>query len=197
MGKTINSKQLSLFLVVSLAICGVVLFTACSQGSQPAQTNQSPRAMQTVKMDVSWTRLYHHLSDLKRASDLTVTGTVTGIDKVIKDKKGIVSTLFVFSIRRVVWNPRHLVQLSSIIINQTGGVIGNVRYEVGDDPLFQQGEQAVLFLHQYSPGYYFVVGGPSGRFTIQSGMVKPINDEGVIFSTPLSETDFLKKIQNA
>ncbi len=80
---------------------------------------------------------------------------------------------------------------------ETGGVIGNVRYEVSDDPLFREGEQAVLFLHQYRPEYYFVEGGPSGRFTVQGGMVRPITDEGIIFSAPVSETEFFTEIQNA
>lgn len=194
MGKVTILKQLHMCFIVGLAVCGLVLLSACSQS---AQTNQAPQTPQTIKWDASWSRLYHDLGSLKQASDLAVVGSITGVSRVITDSKGIVSTLFVFSVSRVVWNPHHLAQHSSLIINQTGGIVHKVLYEIGDDPLFEVGEQAVLFLHQYKPGYFYVEGGPSGRFTVQNGMVKPINDEGVVFSTPLSEADFLTKIQNA
>jgi hypothetical protein len=197
MGKGTIPKQLQVCFAVSLAVCGLVLLSACSQPAQPTQANQSPQSLQTVKWDASWSRLYHDLGSLKRASDLAVVGSITGISRVITDSKGIVSTLFIFSSNRVVWNPHHLAQHATFIINQTGGIVHNVLYEIGDDPLFQVGEQAVLFLHQYKPGYFYVQGGPSGRFTIQNGMVKPINDEGVVFSTSLSVANFLTKIQNA
>jgi hypothetical protein len=41
------------------------------------------------------------------------------------------------------------------------------------------------------------LGGPSGRFEVQNGLVTPINDEGVKFVAPMSESDFVAAIQNA
>lgn len=196
MSKTIASKPLSTFLIVGL-VCGIVLVSGCSQNSQPTQTAQASQRMQTVKISVSWVRGYQDLKSLKQASDIVVAGTITKIARVTKDKKGIVTTDFVFSISHIVWDPRHLLKDSSIIIHQTGGIINNIRYEVDDDPLFQLGERAVLFLHEYKSGYAYVVGGPTGRFTVQGGMVTPINDEGVKFTALISETAFFASIQNA
>lgn len=51
---------------------------------------------------------------------------------------------------------------SEIIIKQTG----DESVEVEDDPLLKPGETAVLFLRDYSPGHYFIVGGPPGRFHV-------------------------------
>ncbi|WP_329499368.1 hypothetical protein [Kitasatospora herbaricolor] len=50
----------------------------------------------------------------------------------------------------------------TIVIRQTGGK--NIQSE--DDALFQQGEQAVLFLREFAPGKYAVISGPNGRFRL-------------------------------
>src|SRR5579884_2211913 len=176
MGKGTIPKQLQVCFAVSLAVCALVLLSACSQPAQPTQANQSPQSLQTVKWDASWSRLYHDPGSLKRASDLAVVGSITGISRVITDSKGIVSTLFIFSIHRVVWNPHHLAQHATLIINQTGGIVHNVLYEIGDDPLFQVGEQAVLFLHQYKPGYFLGKAGLPGGSHFQKGWVSPFNE---------------------
>ena len=85
----------------------------------------------------------------------------------------------------------------SLTLRQTGGVDNGTRYVVEDDPLFQRGEQAVLFLHEFSSGHYYVVGGPSGRFLVQGGNVKPVNDEGVHLPATLTESGFYTQVQNA
>jgi hypothetical protein len=106
------------------------------------------------------------------------------------------TTLFGFRISKILWNPHHLASLSTILVNQTGGIMNNTRYTVSDDPLFQIGEQAVLFLCQYSPAHFLVNGGPTGRFSLQHGMVKPINNEGIHFAA-LPLADFVAKVQRA
>jgi hypothetical protein len=117
--------------------------------------------------------------------------------------QGIPSTDFNFTVSSTVSDPRHLLTTSPIIIHQTGGTItqqvnGNVvqqTFEVGDDPLMQAGDHFFLFLHNYAPNRYFVVGGPSGRFVVINEQVRPLNDEGVKLPQALSESSFAAQVQ--
>lgn len=195
-------KHLGVLILTSLALCGLAILSGCSQSSQPnqAQTQnqgQTTTSIQTVNMDASWTRLYHDVKSLKQDADIVVRGSITKVAGITQPQKGPVMTDFTFTISHVVWDPHQQVKGTSIIIHQTGGVVGNIRYQISDDPLFQVGEQAVLFLHQYSPGHYYVIGGPSGRFTVQGGTVRSINDEGVKLASPTSENAFYSMVQQA
>jgi hypothetical protein len=175
-------------LLVGLVLCLLVALSACDAGG--AQTQQ------VHYLDASWPVLYHDFSSLKRAADLAVAGNIAGIAAQTVDQ-GIPYTDFTFSVSQVLYNPHHLTVGSRLVIHQTGGVLNNQRFEVQDDPLFQVGEQAVLFLHQFSPGHYFVVGGPSGRFRVSNGLVAPINGEGIRLSQPLPMTRFSAQVQQA
>jgi hypothetical protein len=54
----------------------------------------------------------------------------------------------------------------------------------------------VLFLHEYKPGYFYVIGGPGGRFHVQNMMVSHLHDEGFQFQTmPLA--DFITQVRQA
>ena len=189
-------KHLSVILLTGLALCGLAILSGCSQSSQPTQA-QTTTSIQTVNMDASWTRLYHDVKSLKQNADIVVRGSIAKVAGVTQPQKGPVMTDFTFTVSHIVWDPHQQVKGTSIIIHQTGGVVGNTRYQISDDPLFQVGEQAVLFLHQYSPGHYYVIGGPSGRFAVQGGTVRPINDEGVQLANPTSEDAFYSMVQQA
>jgi hypothetical protein len=47
--------------------------------------------------------------------------------------------------------------------------------ELKDDPLFQSGDSYVLFLREWEPGKYNVVGGPQGGFKIVNGKIYSMN----------------------
>ena len=150
-----------------------------------------------VSLDASWAKLYHSFPDLKHDADLAVQGTVTQVLQTVSPTDGTPpSTDFLFTVSRVLQDPAHRLQGNTLTLHQTGGRVGNTLYQVDDDPLFQVGEQSILFLHEYQPGFYFVIGGPSGRFVIQSGAVKPINNEGVPYAGgPLNS--FLTQVQSS
>ncbi|MBX5451860.1 hypothetical protein [Thermogemmatispora sp.] len=175
-------------LITGLVLCLLAALSACDAGGAQMQ--------QVHYLDASWPVLYHDFSSLKRAADLAVAGKIAGVVAQTVDQ-GIPYTDFTFSVSQVLYTTHHLTVGSSLVIHQTGGVLNNQRFEVRDDPLFQVGEQAVLFLHQFSPGHYFVVGGPSGRFRVTNGLVAPINDEGIKLSQPLPMTRFIAQVQQA
>lgn len=167
----------------------------------PTTSNAPMTAQVTSNLDASWTKLYHDIPSLKQASDVAVDGTITAVIRQTVDQN-IPYTDFRFQIAQTLSDPRHLLTGSDIIIHQTGGPVTEniqgkatiVHMQVGDDPLMQAGDHLMLFLHQYAPGYYFVVGGPSGRFVVRGGAVYPINGEGVQLSGSPTETQFASSV---
>lgn len=185
-------KCVSILLLSGFVMWGILLLSGCTSASQPAQGQK----MTTVTIYPSWSRLYQDLKSLKHDSDVAVSGTITGISKTIPSSS-LVMTDFTFLIHKTLWDPHKRINGTSLIVQQEGGVTNNTRYVAEDDPLFQVGEEAVLFLHEFSPGNYYVMGGPSGRFLIRGGIVKPINNEGISLPSNLSESTFYTEIQNS
>jgi hypothetical protein len=77
-----------------------------------------------------------------------------------------------------------------ILVNQAGGTVILPTYPNGPkltrtlefehDSLMQSDQEQVLFLTQAPDGSYDIVGGPQGRFTVQSGKVYPVNSEAPV-----------------
>ncbi len=181
----------------------LVLLAGCGVNAGAFQTGGVPA--QRCSIEVSWAKGYHSLAELKHAPelDLAVQGKITAVTATT-DHEPDVSTDFTFTITSVLLaahqHPKGLVsrdgepaQTSSLTIHQ-GGSEG---CQVSDDPLFQIGDEAILFLHQFSPGHYYVIGGPSGRFVVRDGLVQPINDEGVKLSSSTTEEQFDAMVQQA
>ncbi|GCE29229.1 hypothetical protein KDA_47130 [Dictyobacter alpinus] len=179
----------------------LLLLASCSQNTTAGQTSTQAGGTSTQGCDieVSWAVGYGSLKELKQARvlDLTVQGTFTAIQSTQgqaspSGQNNLLSTDFTFLISKVLLDPHHFLKdsYSKITIHQTGGSIGNTLHQVCGDPLFGIGEEAILFLQQLSPGHYFVMGGPSGRFDVRKGLVQPINDEGVKLPQGATEQQF-------
>lgn len=150
-----------------------------------------------VRLDASWAKGYTSIAALKQDADLAVDGTIGRVIAVTKDSKNLVFTDYALEVRSVAFNRKRISVAPEIVVHQTGGTVGNTRYEVTDDPLFNAGEHVVLFLQQYSPGHYFVIGGPTGRFEVQNGLVKAFSPDGVNLGTTVTEDSFLSTIASA
>ncbi|GHO51965.1 hypothetical protein [Ktedonobacter robiniae] len=186
----------ALFSLLALGGCG----SASDQTS--ATTTSSNTTPQIVHLDMSWSKNYHTLKDLKQDAGVAVHGTITRIINQEVDSAGIPYTNFEFTVSHIAHDPAKSLTKNAVVggatritIHQTGGVVNNTHYESSDDPLFQVGEQYILFLKEYKPGFYYVIGGPTGRFKVQNGAVSPMNNDGVPFSG--SQDDFDKNLQNA
>ena len=86
---------------------------------------------------------------------------------------------------------------STIVLHQEGGVVNGTLYQADDDPLFQIGEQTIIFLRQYSPGHFFVLGGPSGRFRVNGNSVTPISSDGMPLPGGTTLSSFRAQLLNA
>lgn len=183
-------QSFSILLIVGCILGTAFLVSGCTGGNTP--TAQNP----PNHMHASWAEWYTDMKSLKHASDVAVAGAFTAIvGRTVQDD--IPYTDFMFSPARILYDPHHSLTGQSLLIHQTGGLIGGQQVAVDDDPLFQVNEQAVLFLREYSPGHYLVVGGPSGRFRLANGMVSPMAAQGLSLKWPVSEADFFTLIQQA
>lgn len=183
-------RPFSMHLIVGCMVGIAFLISGCTGGNMPT-VQKFPN-----HIHASWAEWYTDMKSLKHASDGAVVGTFTAIaGRSVQDD--IPYTDFTFSPTRILYDPHHSLAGQSLLIHQTGGLIEGQQVSVDDDPLFQVGEQAVLFLREYSPGHYLVVGGPSGRFHLANGQVTPMTDQGLALKWPVSETDFFTLIQRA
>ncbi len=174
------TKRIGIFgaigLAAILATGGVVAFGFNS--SAPSAQGK------IVNLDASWAELYQSVTDLKSHSDTAVSGHFAKILDQTSDETGIPYTDFAFVVESILFDPGNKVQgVGGILrVHQTGGVVANITKQIGDDPLFRVNEGAVLFLREYKPGFYMVIGGPSGRFQVaRSGEITPMDPTGVRF----------------
>ncbi len=175
--------------IAFIAVAAGTAFLSASRGGADATATSG-------KIYASWPVLYHDLGSLKQAADLAVLGTVTGTPSTTIDQ-GLPFTDFNVRVERVLHDSAHRLVGTSVTVHQTGGLFNGKQVEVEDDPLLRPGERVVVFLHEYRPGSYFIIGGPSGRFRVQNGVVTPINDEGVVCTSPPSEAEFLAQVARA
>ncbi len=167
----------------ALAASGIIIM-----GSLLAACSSSASHQQSA---VSWAEHYNDIHDLTAHSNLVVAGSFTAVAKQTTSGDSP-STDFTFAVSKVLADKaKTTVAGSAITIHQTGGSMSDgTPVSTEDDPLFKVGEATVLFLHQYSPGHFYVVGGPNGRFETPGAnaksagvaAVKPFNSETVQFT---------------
>jgi hypothetical protein len=157
----------------------------------------------TVTGGTSWVEWYRDMSSLKAASDAVVAGKIDEVRSVTASRREphwhtiTDYTDFIFTVRERIWDPRNIAAEAWIIIHQTGGVWEDLRFELGDDPLFQVGEEALLFLRQWAPRRFFVAGGPTGRFAVHAGLIMPATAGGVPVAAETTLGDFAASIRAA
>jgi len=171
---------------LALMLGALVLVSACSL-----------LVPQTVTMNVHWAQYYRSMKDLKQHSDFAVRGFISYIAPAAKSADGAVYDMVTVSVTRILWNPTHKTVPATFAVEQLGGNVDNVTYVTPDDPLFKMNEQVILFLQEYQPGKFRIAGGPTGRFTVANGIVKPIVTDGVQLPGNTSEAQFALDLQNS
>lgn len=153
----------------------------------------------TVKVDASWAQHYTSLKDLKHNTDLAISGDVTSIGTAVKPADGsLVYSDVAVTVTQIVWNAHSQQSVPSTIhFHENGGTYQGTTYVVDDDPLYQVGQHVILFFTEYSPGQYRVAGGPTGRFLVTNGVVKPITSDGVQLSPNMNESQFVTALNAA
>jgi hypothetical protein len=82
-----------------------------------------------------------------------------------------------------------------IQIHQTGGSMNGQSMEAEDDPLLVPGEHSLLFLRNYAPGKYKIMGGPTGRLLDKGGRVTALPGGAARDGLPAGVTAFTSRIR--
>lgn len=179
----------SLILLFASTSCSLVLLSACSSSST------TPRV---VTLEASWAEYYTSLKDLKQHTDIAVLGSISSIAPAVKPADGgPVYSMVTVTVNRVLWKHNQSTSPSAITFQQTGGTYKNVTYQISDDPLFHIGDQTILFFTEYSPGKYRVSGGPTGHFSVENGMVRPIVSDGAQLPASTDVSHFVTALQSS
>jgi hypothetical protein len=171
--------------------------SACAQAGpdvEPSEKKPSaPATPRLVEMGASWAEYYNTMADLKAHGDIAVLGTVSSISPAaVPAQGGPVYQMVTLAAERTLWTrSQTTAKPASVTFEQTGGTFQGVTYQIEDDPLFHVGDRAVLFFTEYSPGKYRVTGGPTGRFAIVGGHVKPTVADGVQVPPGTGESAFI------
>ena len=161
-------------------------------------------APRTIKLAGSWTQTYHSMADLKAHSDVAVLGHFSKVVSIsamlVRSKKDLsaVSTGFAFTVESILSDPKGKASGvgRTLVVNQAGGKNGRVTQRIIGDPLFVVNERAILFLNEYQPGFFMVIGGPTGRFTVShTDEVNSLPGEGMKFSGSLNS--FTELVRNS
>ena len=181
-----GKRNYILTLLGTMVVLGICLI-GCGSGNQ------------TVKVDVSWAQHYTSLKDLKHNSDLAISGDITNIGASVKPVDGsLVYSDVTVTVTKVLWNTHSEKTVPpTILFHENGGTYQGTTYVVNDDPLYQVGQHVVLFFTEYSPGNYRVAGGPTGRFLVANGVVKPISPDGVQLAQNTNENQFAQSLNAA
>ncbi|MBE0481460.1 MAG: hypothetical protein IBX68_10840 [Dehalococcoidia bacterium] len=156
---------IGMLLVVLIAVPMLAGMTACGGPPNAAQDSDEVWRSET---GVSWARAYGGFEDLGGSADLIVLGTV---GKAIAEEEafeGVYFTVFSFDVHEVLKGK----EVQVILIDQTGAV---GKQELRDDPLLYPGDRYILFLREWEPDRYFVLGGPQGRFRVIDERVYSMN----------------------
>lgn len=157
-----------------------------SNSSEPAPpaTTALGSVYKTAVLAVSWPTVYTSISALTKDADLVVAGTfgrVATADAIVDGDEvpiGADVTTRDFLVRQALKFTGRAT--TTIQITQTGSIskAAGVITQVPEDPLFAEGESAVLFLKAGSPGKYHVIGGPTGRFKLNGELVSAYSSPG-------------------
>lgn len=191
-----NKNKLGIAVLVVVSLVAFAGLSATSFGLVQQKVNQASRA--------SWVKFFPDLPTLAKDSDVIVIGKIVGpkstriiggdalpsdVKAEIEKEGGVVGVIFtdyVFAVDDVIKGDK-IEPGQSIIIVQTGGTFQDRTQSLEDDPLFQSGENAVLFLKDItndpvqSPGEtkYIINGSPQARYKVESGQVKPLWDDEI------------------
>lgn len=146
---------------------------------------------QKIPSQASWANHYANTKELSDASDLVVVGQVTKSVSYKVDRPDgdgyLVFTDHTFFINRIIKGSS---STKFILIHQTGGkYAGKLRY-ILDDPLLPRKTKMVIFLREYAPSEYAILGGPQGRFHVLNSKVYSI---GELYAEAAITTQHLSK----
>lgn len=173
----------------------VFILSACAVNQGPTQPSVAPTIPEARGVFSSWARNFKTLEGLVEASDIIVVGKINGDGTTLIPDRMVMDTEFELDVEKVLKDYKQRDKLSSLILRQTGGITQERVLEMYDDPLFKKDQRVVLFLREFEAGKVSVVGGPNGRFHVESDRIIPA-DKISISIEPMSEQKFVDAIDS-
>lgn len=160
---------------IIVGVAALTLSAPSGSSSSNARAASSSATLTVVYSESSYAQSFTSLAQMAHAADLVVIGTV-GQSSASSAPGGGIQTDFTVHVERVLVARGEANALggatigagSSIDVTQQGGTLGNREIVNTDDPLMKSGERDLFFLHQWGPGGYFTLGGPEGRFILDT-----------------------------
>ena len=178
---------------------GSALIGACS--SEPSVANgdekaKSPTPTVTQSIELSWANAYETIGEMTAHSDAVVTGAVTASSPTVA-APGAPATDYRFTVDEWVTATDEVAEVPTISLHQTGGTIDGVTWQNDGDPLFVVGEKDLLFVRQYAPGKFLVMGGPTGRVQVVDGSPTRLPQTALKGALPRSMDELVSSIRSA
>ncbi len=156
--------------LLALAACAVVLAASAVLADRVGQG-----APKEVMVGGSYAVGYDSLEQLKTDSSAVVLGKIGAVARVDKDfPPQLGSTYFLFDVTQPV-RPKGVTLPQQITVRQYRYADGRTTRELHEDPVMKVGEEYVLFLKlSDDKQFYWITGGPQGRFAVRNGKVYPL-----------------------
>ena len=127
--------------------------------------------LETVYMNTSWADFYENIEALCSESDIVAVVEITGVNG--QYESGVLMTNYNARLITPINGPG---ENEKVVIVQTGGIQGNQKFEIRDDPLMEIGDTYLIFGRKNDLGTITILGGPQGRFVYENGKVTTLFD---------------------
>ena len=126
----------------------------------------------TIATDASWSYSYDGIEELCKAESLALIARVKIGDGIQENRYGLNMTVFTANVEDLIYGSCE----DNVDIIMTGWVDHDTKtiHEISDDPLMKKGDEYIIFARKNESGTYTVLGGPQGRFVIDSDNVYPL-----------------------
>lgn len=204
-----------LFALLLIATLLVVINSEAKRADDATSLARRPIGDKSIILAAHWAKHFADLPSMARDSDAVIQGAVLRAmpvrffaDQDIRSDRfigGIVFTDYVVRVDKVLKGS--LVQGQEIVVVQTGGSYNGRTMQLEDDPLFESGEQAILFLkdisgdkiHAPDSQKFIVNGTPQARFRITGGQISALlsDDPFVGKFNGVADGDFIQQVAAA
>lgn len=162
---------------ILIAVLSIVITPRLIGGSNTIpDTNTESIQIEDAFFEATYAKRYSSLNELADESIAIVRGIV--VSEETPGYKygggGVVLSEIEFRVEKLYFGSDRFQPGSVITIGQTGGIIGNTRYQLEYEPLMTKGQEFVFFLTPWGnqfPNKLYTVGSYSGRFLVKDGIV--------------------------
>jgi hypothetical protein len=185
-----NQRTILIAIAVAIVTGGIAAVFIATKNQSAKTTVQSDALLVKVTKE-----------ELLKESDAVVIGLVQDIQSFkaqseIRPGKEDIFSNVTLQVNEYLYNPKNFAA-SQMVVRVLGGVVENTIMTVSDGPVFEKGEQVIVFLKQKDERIFVVVGWAQGKYTIDNGVIGKGNEKIFvrdIFGRDFTVDDFRKEM---